>query len=213
VRAGYVPSLSEREAVRGRPREHMKGPRGDEMHAATYVSGTEVNGTDVNWTDVKAMKRTTDEPTPDNQGFLIQLPGGADLESLIRAFVVEANARGDQRSSASPDGGPPGYVVYLPVEVLQGGIQRVPSRVPAQGSRSGEESLPEHLTKSERRVLHYLPTRLAAHEIGRELYVSVNTVKTHMRRLYSKLGVHTRREAVDRAAALGLLTSGAAARA
>ena len=183
------------------------------MHAVTDANGTDANGTDANRTDVKAMKWTTDEPTPENPGFLIQLPGGADLDSLIRAFVVEAGACGDQRSSASPDGGPPGYVVCLPMEVLQGSIQRVLSRVPAQVSRSGEDSLPEHLTKSERRVLHYLPTRLAAHEIGRELYVSVNTVKTHMRRLYSKLGVHTRREAVDRAAALGLLTSGAAARA
>jgi LuxR family maltose regulon positive regulatory protein len=43
-------------------------------------------------------------------------------------------------------------------------------------------------------------------EIARELYVSVNTVRTHMRHLYDKLGAHRRLEAIDRARALGLLT-------
>jgi len=54
-------------------------------------------------------------------------------------------------------------------------------------------------------VLHYLPTNLSAREIGDELYLSVNTVKTHQRHLYQKLGVRSRTQAVDRARALGLL--------
>jgi LuxR family transcriptional regulator, maltose regulon positive regulatory protein len=54
-------------------------------------------------------------------------------------------------------------------------------------------------------VLHYLPTNLSAREIGDELYLSVNTVKTHQRHLYQKLGVCSRTQAVDRARALGLL--------
>jgi LuxR family maltose regulon positive regulatory protein len=58
---------------------------------------------------------------------------------------------------------------------------------------------------SETRVLRYLPTNLAAPEIASELSLSVNTVRTHMRHLYEKLGVHTRTEAVARARALGLL--------
>jgi LuxR family maltose regulon positive regulatory protein len=61
------------------------------------------------------------------------------------------------------------------------------------------------LTESETRVLRYLPTNLSAPEIAGELYLSLNTIRTHMRHLYSKLGVHTRAEAVDRARALGLL--------
>jgi LuxR family maltose regulon positive regulatory protein len=63
----------------------------------------------------------------------------------------------------------------------------------------------EALSSSEIRVLRYLPTNLTAPEIARELYVSLNTVKTHTRSLYTKLGTHTRAEAVDRARALGLL--------
>jgi LuxR family transcriptional regulator, maltose regulon positive regulatory protein len=61
------------------------------------------------------------------------------------------------------------------------------------------------LTESETRVLRYLPTNLSAPEIAGELYLSLNTIRTHMRHLYSKLGVHTRAEAVERARALGLL--------
>jgi LuxR family transcriptional regulator, maltose regulon positive regulatory protein len=61
------------------------------------------------------------------------------------------------------------------------------------------------LTDSETRVLRYLPTHLTAHEIASELFLSVNTVSTHTRHLYAKLGVHNRHEAVDHARALGLL--------
>ena len=65
--------------------------------------------------------------------------------------------------------------------------------------------LREPLSQGEMRVLRYLPTRLSAPEIAGELYLSVNTVKTHMRHLYDKLGVHRRHEAVEQARALGLL--------
>jgi LuxR family transcriptional regulator, maltose regulon positive regulatory protein len=63
----------------------------------------------------------------------------------------------------------------------------------------------EPLSDSEIGVLRYLPTNLPASQIARELDVSHNTVRTHMRHLYAKLGTHTRAEAVARARALGLL--------
>ena len=63
----------------------------------------------------------------------------------------------------------------------------------------------EPLTQSETRVLRYLPTHLSAPEIAAELCVSVNTVKTHVRHLYRKLGAHGRDEVVCRARAIGLL--------
>jgi len=58
-------------------------------------------------------------------------------------------------------------------------------------------------------VLRYLPTNLTVPEIAGELYVSVNTVKTHVRNLYAKLGTHRRAEAVARARSLGLLAPSA----
>ena len=63
----------------------------------------------------------------------------------------------------------------------------------------------EPLSGSELRVLRYLPTNLSGPEIAGELYVSHNTVRTHITHLYGKLGTHTRAETVARARALGLL--------
>ena len=65
--------------------------------------------------------------------------------------------------------------------------------------------LVEHLTERELIVLHYLPTMLKAGEIAADLFVSVNTVKAHLRSIYRKLGVSNRREAVERARTIGLM--------
>ena len=61
------------------------------------------------------------------------------------------------------------------------------------------------LTERELAILVYLPTMFRAPEIAADLYISVNTVKTHQRSIYRKLGVATRRDAVDRARVLKLL--------
>jgi LuxR family maltose regulon positive regulatory protein len=74
---------------------------------------------------------------------------------------------------------------------------------------AGSQPPAEALSKSEIRVLRYLPTNLTAPDIASELHVSRNTVKTHMRNLYAKLGTHRRAEAVDRARNLGLLAPSA----
>jgi LuxR family maltose regulon positive regulatory protein len=66
----------------------------------------------------------------------------------------------------------------------------------------------DELSDAELRVLRYLPSNLGAPEIAAALYVSANTVKTHMRHIYLKLGAHRRTEAVDRARDLGLLAPG-----
>jgi len=73
---------------------------------------------------------------------------------------------------------------------------------PRPGSPTARQVL---LTRGETRVLRYLPTHLSAREIALELYLSPNTVKTHQRHLYEKLGVHSRAQAVERARVLGLL--------
>jgi LuxR family maltose regulon positive regulatory protein len=61
------------------------------------------------------------------------------------------------------------------------------------------------LSESEVRVLRYLPTNLTAPEIARELHVSPNTVRTHIKNLYAKLATNHRAGAVERARALSLL--------
>ena len=86
-----------------------------------------------------------------------------------------------------------------------GGIRVSPPR-PAEPPRLTEfPLLAEPLSQGETRVLRYLPTNLSAPEIARELSVSVNTVRTHIRHVCGKLGAHGRTEAVTQARALGLL--------
>jgi LuxR family maltose regulon positive regulatory protein len=63
-----------------------------------------------------------------------------------------------------------------------------------------------HLPKARSESLRYLPTDLSTREIADELYLSVHTIKTHVKHLYAKLDAHSRREAVRRARELGLLS-------
>jgi LuxR family maltose regulon positive regulatory protein len=65
------------------------------------------------------------------------------------------------------------------------------------------------LTERELAVLRLLSTALSKREIGRELFVSENTVRTHVQSVYRKLEVATRAEAVHRAGELGLIPTGA----
>jgi LuxR family maltose regulon positive regulatory protein len=77
----------------------------------------------------------------------------------------------------------------------------------APASRLGDATpLEEPLSESELRVLRYLPTNLRGPEIASELFVSLNTIRAHLRHIYAKLGVHSRADAVKRARELGLLS-------
>ncbi|MER7180420.1 helix-turn-helix transcriptional regulator [Streptomyces hyaluromycini] len=66
----------------------------------------------------------------------------------------------------------------------------------------------EELSPSELRILRYLPTNLTRPEIAAELSVSLNTVNTHVRRIYAKLGAGDRSAAVQRGRELRLLSNG-----
>jgi LuxR family maltose regulon positive regulatory protein len=68
----------------------------------------------------------------------------------------------------------------------------------------------EELSPGELKVLRYLPTNLSRPEIAGELSVSPNTVSTHIRSIYAKLGVRDRSSAVQRARELRLLSAGRA---
>jgi ATP/maltotriose-dependent transcriptional regulator MalT len=76
-------------------------------------------------------------------------------------------------------------------------------RSPQADAGSGEEQL----TRRERRVLQLLASDLSERDIGRELYVSHNTVHSHVRSIYRKLGVSSRARALQRTRELRLLQS------
>jgi LuxR family maltose regulon positive regulatory protein len=84
------------------------------------------------------------------------------------------------------------------VDVVGGGGVARPGRTPAS-------PLVEPLSEREMSVLRYLPSRLSNREIGAELYVSLNTVKSHLKTIYRKLEVERRDDAVRRARQLGLI--------
>jgi LuxR family maltose regulon positive regulatory protein len=82
---------------------------------------------------------------------------------------------------------------------------------PGRGGPNRPAVLPvQELSKSELRVLRYLPTNLTRREIAGELSVSLNTVDTHIRRIYAKLGTADRTAAVERGRELRLLSAGRA---
>jgi len=152
------------------------------------------------------------------------------LAWLAQAFLLEAIARdalGDSRAAASaleraldlaePDGALLPFLLHPMPDLLERQARQrtahpaliadilslLAGRKPAPPA--GPRPPLEPLSQSEVRVLRYLPTNLPASQIASELYVSHNTVRTHIRHLYAKLGTHTRAEAVARARALGLL--------
>jgi LuxR family maltose regulon positive regulatory protein len=91
-----------------------------------------------------------------------------------------------------------------------------PGRLPAIAARieqdlataradAGTRRIVEQPTAAELDVLRCMAAGLSRREIGAQLYISLNTVKTHTRELYRKLDVTSRVDAVARAEALGLL--------
>jgi LuxR family maltose regulon positive regulatory protein len=71
--------------------------------------------------------------------------------------------------------------------------------------RGGGSVLPDSLTNAERRVLDLLPTHLSVSAIAEELHISANTVKSHEKAIFRKLGVARRADAVAAARRLGIL--------
>jgi LuxR family maltose regulon positive regulatory protein len=80
--------------------------------------------------------------------------------------------------------------------------ETVTRRVTREDASAG---LTEPLSPRELEVLRFLGTSLTSTEIAGELFISPNTARFHIKNIYSKLGVHRRVDAVERARQLGLL--------
>jgi len=87
------------------------------------------------------------------------------------------------------------------VEDLRVRLERSASAAPT----GGVKPLLEPLSAREKTILSYMETMLSTEEIASELFLSTNTVKTHAKSIYRKLGVSRRRQAVLRGRALELL--------
>jgi LuxR family transcriptional regulator, maltose regulon positive regulatory protein len=129
-------------------------------------------------------------------------------------FVEEALDRAQPESFRFPllTAGPP-LAELLRRRIRAGTRQRtlageIIALIEDQGAESGDDPrrvLLDPLSDREEAVLRYLPTVMSKAEIASELFVSINTVKTHTKNIYRKLGVGTRTEAVRRARHLNLV--------
>lgn len=148
------------------------------------------------------------------------------VRALARVASGDTGAAVDDLSTALTDGVPAGYrQLFLdegtPMEELLRSVGRqrrgseaaeFADRVLAlAGQRSRSQPEPsvtaakDRLSERELEVLRLLASDLTGPEIARRLHVSVNTLRTHTKRIFTKLGVNTRRAAVSRAADLNLL--------
>jgi LuxR family maltose regulon positive regulatory protein len=138
----------------------------------------------------------------------------ATPDGALTAFLFHPPAR-ELFDRYAPDQGDQAALVAEIRSLLPAGPpEELPAGPPAEPTLGAHEDwrrpadsfrLIDPLSKTEIRVLRYLPTNLTTPQIARELSLSVHTVRTHIRHLFVKLGVHGRTEAVTRARALGLL--------
>lgn len=130
-----------------------------------------------------AVRRAVTLAAP--EGYVrVFLDEGPVLASLLRALARQVDA--------------PPYTRDLVAALPRPGAEAVPV------GRSRRQGPVEALSSRELDVLRLLATELSGPEIARALYVSLNTVRTHTKNVYAKLGVTSRRAAVRRAEELGL---------
>jgi LuxR family maltose regulon positive regulatory protein len=122
----------------------------------------------------------------------------AEPEGYVRAFIAEGPPMGELLRQAAARGIRPDYAGKL--------LAALGSETADQpGTSPPDSSLLEPLSKRELQVLRLWAAHLSSIDIAEELVISVSTVRSHIKSIYGKLGVHSRREAVARAQALGLL--------
>jgi LuxR family transcriptional regulator, maltose regulon positive regulatory protein len=181
-----------------------------------------------------ALRLAEDDPQAATAALAPVVDGSASVTNrgwLTQAFLLEAIARdslGDPAAAgralehaldlAEPDGTMFAFLLHPAPELLHRQVRQYTAHAALIAEIlnviAGKEREPacsepvrlrEPLSESETRVLRYLPTNLSAPEVASELSLSVNTIRTHMRHVYEKLGAHCRTQAVERARAVGLL--------
>ncbi len=117
----------------------------------------------------------------------------AEPEGYVRAFVNEGRPMAVLLKAAANHAIAPNYVRHLLTAFAR-----------TEARPSFKQGLVEPLSERERDVLRLLGTDLSGPEIAHKLIVSLNTLRTHTRHIYDKLGVNNRRAAVRRAQELEL---------
>jgi LuxR family maltose regulon positive regulatory protein len=117
---------------------------------------------------------------------------GAPMAALMRQVTGEQRSYAEQLLAAYPEG-------------LEARDLRLADAVPASSLKPQASTLVEPLSERELEVLRVLATGLSNRAIAQKLYLSVATVKVHLKHIYGKLAVNSRMQAVARARELNLL--------
>ncbi len=161
------------------------------------VEAAEMGGRTGNTIEMLIIKALAHDAAGDRTDALEGLEAAlhlAEPEGYVRVFVEEGDALASLLRQARHSRDATGYV------------HRLLGAFGANEPRStAQRGIVDPLTDRELQVLRLLAGDLAGPDIARELFVSLNTLRTHTKSIYTKLGVGTRREAVRRAAELDLL--------
>jgi LuxR family maltose regulon positive regulatory protein len=124
----------------------------------------------------------------------------AEPHGFIRTFVDEGQPMAHLLSEAAQQGIMPDYV-----SKLLAAFEAEKQKDVNQSNLSAAQPLIEPLSSRELEVLRLIAEGLSNDEIGKRLFLALDTVKGHNRRIYDKLQVQRRTEAIARARELGLL--------
>jgi LuxR family maltose regulon positive regulatory protein len=127
------------------------------------------------------------------RAFSIALP-----ERAIRVFLDEGDAM-YRLVQMARDRGSMGAELNVLIEAFDHIVADKRQNVPPPEARVVE------LSKREQEILRYVAAGLTNQEIADRMFISVNTVKTHLKHIFSKVGATSRAQAIARAYALGLL--------
>jgi LuxR family transcriptional regulator, maltose regulon positive regulatory protein len=133
----------------------------------------------------------------------------AEPEGFVRLFLEKGlfmqqlleNVRDEPEKTGRRSGALPGYIDRLLAAFSPGEPERS-APVVSQGANTltePEDDLPTPLSVRERQILRLLAGSLSNDDIASRLFLSTNTVKTHLKRIFEKMGVNSRLEAVEKA--------------
>jgi LuxR family maltose regulon positive regulatory protein len=125
------------------------------------------------------------------RALMLAQPGG-----YVRTFIDEGPVMAKLLRQAITRGDSSSYAAKL--------LAALEDEAEAKERSARPPPLVEPLTDREMEVLRLLTTSLSSTEMAEELFISVNTVRSHIKSIYGKLDVHSRMEAVRRAEELGL---------
>jgi LuxR family maltose regulon positive regulatory protein len=161
--------------------------------------------------DILVLQSLAHQARGDVESALVTLERALSLaepEGFVRTFVDEGEPMARLLRKAVSKGITPTYASKL-LGVLD--VQSKDKRSWTQEvllspvARHPQEALVEPLSERELEVMQLLTTHLTSSEIADELFIAASTVRSHIKNIYGKLGVHSRTDAVQRAKELALL--------